>query len=281
MRTPSGKRTQSTSPTRRRAPALVVATLIGAFVGALVAVGLTARSGASIDPAGAAARPPSPPVVDGEWPVTPAPAATQRSSVHPTSFVVADATKPEVPLFASPGEPQGTTMENPTWEGLDVVFLVLERRSGWLRVRVSARPNGMTAWVREGDVTLRRVPNWIKVEVGARRLTVLHGDDALMSTVVAVGKNATPTPTGSFFVDGVVRLDPPHPAYGAGQLSVSGFSPTLESFGGGIGQIALHGTFATSLLGTSASNGCVRVENNALRQIIGMAPTGTPVEIVA
>ncbi|HMJ74476.1 MAG TPA: L,D-transpeptidase, partial [Iamia sp.] len=125
------------------------------------------------------------------------------------------------------------------------------------------------------------VPNWVKVEVGARRLTVLHGDTPVLSTIVAVGKGDTPTPLGSFFVDGLVPLEPPDPAYGAGQVSVSAFSETLTSFGGGVGQIALHGTQATALLGQETSNGCVRLDNDAIRQVMLLAPTGTPVEIVA
>lgn len=218
----------------------------------------------------------APPVVEGAWPVTEA----SPIPVTPTSFVVADAVGPTVPLWTSPGEPMDRALDNPTWEGLAVVFLVLETRGEWHRVRVSSRPNGMVAWVRRSDVTLRRVPNWIKVELGARRLTVLHGDTPLLSTTVAIGRDGTPTPTGSFFVDGLVRLDPPHRAYGAGQVSVSGFSPTLESFGGGVGQIALHGTFATSLLGESTSNGCVRLDNESILRVMEMAPTGTPVEIL-
>jgi hypothetical protein len=38
------------------------------------------------------------------------------------------------------------------------VFSVIEERPTWLRVRVSSRPNGLTAWVRRADVTLREVP---------------------------------------------------------------------------------------------------------------------------
>lgn len=76
-------------------------------------------------------------------------------------------------------------------------------------------------------------------------------------------------------------LDPPHPAPYAGQVSVSGFSEVLTSFGGGVGQIALHGTSAPGLLGQETSNGCVRLDDGTIREVIGLAPTGTPVQIVA
>jgi len=220
--------------------------------------------------------PPGPALVEGDWTPT-----TPPKPKRPDSFTVADANGPSIELWKAPAEPMGMALDNPTWEGLDVVFSVLQEQGAWLHVRVSSRPNQKTAWVRKADVTLREVPNWVKVEVGARRLTVLHGDTPVLSTIVAVGKGDTPTPLGSFFVDGLVPLEPPDPAYGAGQVSVSAFSETLTSFGGGVGQIALHGTQATALLGQETSNGCVRLDNDAIRQVMLLAPTGTPVEIVA
>ena len=161
-----------------------------------------------------------------------------------------------------------------------IVFGVLDHRGEWMQVRVSTRPNGRTAWVRAVDVRMRRVPNWIKVELGLRRLTVFHRDEPLLTTEVAIGRSSTPTPTGSYFVDGRVLLDPLHPAYGAGQVSISAFSEQLRSFGGGVGQIALHGTMAPALLGQAISNGCVRMANDALVAVLDLAPTGTPVEVV-
>ncbi len=251
---------------------MAVAICLGLLVGILAA---TARPAEVVVARAPQQPPPGPALVEGDWAV-----ATLPVPVHPTSFVVADAVGPSIELWSAPDEPLGRSLANPTWEGLDVVFAVLQQQAGWLHVRVSSRPNGMTAWVRRADVTLREVPNWVQVEVAARRLTVFHGDTPLLSTTVAVGKGETPTPIGSFFVDGLVPLDPPDPAYGAGQVSVSGFSETLSSFGGGVGQIALHGTQATALLGQSTSNGCVRLDNDAIRRVMFLAPTGTPVEIV-
>ena len=251
---------------------MAVSICLGLLVGILA---VTARTAEVVVARAPRQPPPGPALVEGDWTVSAPPAP-----VHPTSFAVADAVGPSIDLFSAPDRPPGDALANPTWEGLDVVFAVLEEQGSWLRVRVSSRPNGKTAWVRRSDVTLREVPNWIRVEVAARRLTVFHGDTPLLGTTVAVGKGETPTPVGSFFVDGLVPLDPPDPAYGAGQVSVSGFSETLTSFGGGVGQIALHGTQATALLGQSTSNGCVRLDNDAIRRVMMLAPTGTPVEIL-
>lgn len=209
----------------------------------------------------------------GDWPAKP---------THPTSFVVADAIGPSVMLFSAPGQvlAEKPQLDNPTWEGLPVVFLVLDQQKDWLKVRVSMRPNETVAWVKRSQVKLRTVPNRIVVNLSTRTVAVFHGDDQLMEAAVAVGTERTPTPVGQFFVDGWVPLSGSGP-YGAGQLSVAGFSNVLHSFGGGVGQIAIHGTNRPELMGEAVSNGCVRTDNTTINNLAAMAPLGTPVEVVA
>lgn len=217
---------------------------------------------------------PAPATIDVDW-STPEP-------VVPTTFLVADATGPTVDLFAAPGElyeprPQ---MDNPTHENLPVVFLVKAVEGEWVKVQVSSRPNELLAWVHRSEVKFREVQTRILVEVGASRVTVFWDGRPVLQDTVAVGSDRTPTPIGSFFVDGWVSLDGTGP-YGKGQLSVAGFSDVLTSFGGGVGQIALHGTNRPDLLGQAVSNGCVRMENDTIVKIAAMAPLGTPVDVVA
>jgi hypothetical protein len=200
----------------------------------------------------------------------------------PKDFLVADATGPGVALYSEPGVPvpSGRVMENPTWEGLHLTFLVRERTLDWLRVQIMSRPNSALAWIKRSDVTLRRVQHHIQIEREAKRLTVLAGEEIVFQTSVATGKASSPTPLGTFFVDGVVHLDPPHRSYGVGQLSFTGFSEVYESFGGGVGQVAMHGTQNPALIGTPASNGCVRMRNEDITRAMELAPTGTPVEVI-
>jgi lipoprotein-anchoring transpeptidase ErfK/SrfK len=208
---------------------------------------------------------------------------------HPESITVADAAVPKVQLFDAPdvvsltsGFPteQEGVLDNPTWEKLPVVFLVKEIRPHWLHVAVSTRPNGRQAWVRASDVTVRTVPNWIRVELGSRKATVYHGATVVMEAPVAIGKDSAPTPTGSYFVDGALKLRNPNGEYGAYQLSISAFSDIFQQFGSGVGQVALHGTNRPDLLGQAVSHGCVRFSNEAITQMVDLAPLGTPVEIV-
>jgi len=128
---------------------------------------------------------------------------------------------------------------------------------------------------------MRTVPNRVLIEVGARRVTVFHGDTVLLRETVAVGTDRTPTPLGNFFVDGAVKVPYDTGPYGAYQVSVSGFSDVLQSFGGGVGQIAMHGTNRPELLGQPVSNGCVRMTNENITKMVQLAPLGTPVDVVA
>ena len=252
---------------------------VGCVVVALLVLGLVvglSSSPRSLVPEVIAGKPAaaSPAEVRGTWPARP---------TTPTSFLVADAIGPEVHLYSAPDVPlaEKPTMANPTWEGLAVVFSVLDQHDGWLHVRVSRRPNSLTAWVPASEVSLRTVPNHVLIEVGARRVTVMHGADVVLQAPVAVGTDATPTPLGSFFVDGTVAVPNTGGPYGPFQVSVSGFSNVYSSFGGGVGQIAMHGTNHPNLLGQAISNGCVRMDNTVITQMANLAPTGTPVEIVA
>lgn len=218
---------------------------------------------------------PGPSTLEGRWPAKPKPKA-------PTSFLVADAIGPRVSLFAAPDVPLADkpTVSNPTWEGLPLVFSVLEDRGPWLHVRVSRRPNDFTAWVQRSQVTLRTVPNHVLVEIGKHQVTVFHGDEVLFRAPVATGRPNTPTPTGNFFVDGIVPIRYSGGPYGPFQVSISGFSNVLRSFGGGIGQIAMHGTNHPELMGQNVSNGCIRMQNESIKKIAMLAPTGTPVTVI-
>jgi lipoprotein-anchoring transpeptidase ErfK/SrfK len=194
---------------------------------------------------------------------------------------IADAVVPKLRLYSEPGQAEpDDVMNNPTWEGLPVVGLVMQRQGDWIEMQISRRPNEATAWVQASEVRLRTTPYRIRVSSSAHRLTAYRGNEVVLDVPVAVGTGGTPTPTGSFFIDGIVtNLDPSGP-YGPAQLSVAGFSNVHQRFGGGIGQIALHGTNAPGSVGRSASNGCVRLTNDDIMKLVGMVPTGTPVEIL-
>jgi lipoprotein-anchoring transpeptidase ErfK/SrfK len=199
---------------------------------------------------------------------------------HPGSSNVADAAVPSVPVFDTPSAPGPShTLGNPTIEGVPLVFLVKQNRGDWLKVQLPVRPNESTGWVKAADVRLRSVANHIIVEVSKRKLSVFSGSQLLMQAPVGVGKAHTPTPPGNFYVD--ISVKNPGGAYGRHMLSVAGFSNVLKSFGRGVGQLAIHGTNNPPSVGQFSSNGCMRLNNEDVVRLAGLAPTGTPVFILS
>ena len=148
------------------------------------------------------------------------------------------------------------------------------RRHGGSRSLQHLSPGGLEG---EGRADLRSARN---LQLSTHTLTVYDGDSDTIrfQTEVAVGRGSTPTPTGDFYIDIVNPLGG-HRVYGWGQLSVAGFSNVLQSFGGGIGQIAIHGWNDDNIMGSSVSNGCVRMRNDDIARVAELAPLGTPVHI--
>jgi lipoprotein-anchoring transpeptidase ErfK/SrfK len=177
--------------------------------------------------------------------------------------------------------PQTTPWGSPT------AFLVREARRTaggevWLKVLVPRRPNGSSGWLLRDQVRLRPLDHSVEVDLSDRTVRLLRGGRAVRTWRAGVGRAWTPTPTGSFYV--TVKLRPPQisSVYGAWALGLSGYSEVHEQFGTGDGQIALHGTHNPAAdLGREVSNGCVRMDNQAISTLAGTLPLGTPVTIRA
>jgi lipoprotein-anchoring transpeptidase ErfK/SrfK len=170
--------------------------------------------------------------------------------------------------------------------GVRTVFGVLDERlaadcrATWLRVQLPIRPNGSVGWVRSRDVRRFKVATRVTVDLSERNVTVMQGDREVLSVDAAIGKPATPTPTGRFYVNQRLLASDPTGPWGPGGVGVSAFSPVLQDWAQG-GPIAIHGTNTPQLIGSAVSNGCVRISNFHLRQLMRLAPEGTPVVIRA
>jgi hypothetical protein len=149
----------------------------------------------------------------------------------------------------------------------------------WLRVFLPDKPNESQGWVRAEQLDTFTLASSILIDVSERRLDLYRRGRLVESFPVAVGKAATPTPRGRFFV--TVQLEPPNPggAYGPVALGLSAYSEVLTWWEGG-GQAAIHGTNQPGSVGNAASNGCVRMRNEDVRFLAGQVPVGTPVVIV-
>jgi lipoprotein-anchoring transpeptidase ErfK/SrfK len=145
-------------------------------------------------------------------------------------------------------------------------------------VQVPTRPNGVTGWVPAKQVGIARIRTRIVVDLSQKRVTLYRSGKRVLSSTAAIGSAATPTPTGSFYVNQrLIPTDPTGP-YGPGAVGISAFSEVLTGWTQG-GPIAIHGTNAPWSIGKAVSNGCIRLPNAVLRRVFAQALNGTPVVI--
>jgi lipoprotein-anchoring transpeptidase ErfK/SrfK len=145
-------------------------------------------------------------------------------------------------------------------------------------VQIPRRPNGVTGWVPSRQVGVEPVRARILVDLSEKRVTLYKNGKRVLSATAAIGSSATPTPTGSFYVN--QRLIPSDPSgpFGPGAVGISAFSNVLTGWTQG-GPIAIHGTNEPWSIGKAVSNGCIRLPNATLRRVFAQAPGGTPVLI--
>jgi lipoprotein-anchoring transpeptidase ErfK/SrfK len=145
-------------------------------------------------------------------------------------------------------------------------------------VQIPRRPNGATGWVPSRQVGVEPVRTRILVDLSEKRVTLYRNGKRLLSATAAIGSNATPTPTGSFYVNQrLIPTDPSGP-FGPGAVGISAFSNVLTGWTQG-GPIAIHGTNEPQSIGKAVSNGCIRLPNATLRKVFAQALSGTPVVI--
>jgi lipoprotein-anchoring transpeptidase ErfK/SrfK len=165
-----------------------------------------------------------------------------------------------------------TEMGSPTW------VPVVQTQPGWDMVLLPDRPDRSTGWVPAGNGSLQtaRTPYLIKVNTGARRLTLDKDGTSQGTWPVAVGAPGTPTPAGRTFV--LASLEPAQPTYSWLILPTGAHSDSLETYGGGPGTVGLHTWPDSSVFGHAVSHGCVRVPQAGLRKL-SHVPLGTIVVI--
>jgi lipoprotein-anchoring transpeptidase ErfK/SrfK len=168
----------------------------------------------------------------------------------------------------------------PTVFGIRGARVDRECKPTWYFVQLPMRPNGVTGWVRAADVSVATTTARIVVDLSARRVTLFQKGRRVLSTSAAIGSPATPTPTGTYYVNQrLIPTDQSGP-FGPGAVGISAFSNVLTGWTQG-GPIAIHGTDAPWSIGRAVSNGCIRLPNQTLRRVFARAIAGTPVIIHA
>lgn len=193
---------------------------------------------------------------------------------------IATASGKAVDIYKTPDDPTPyLRLNSPNPDGAPRVFLVTERKSGWLHVFLPVQPNGSQGWVSTDQVRTAKTSYWLQVLRSGHRLKLYKGKQVVVSTPAAIGSTDTPTPGGAYYLTEL--LQPPNPSgdYGPYAYGLSGQSTALTQFNGHDPVIGIHGTNHPELLGTSVSHGCIRVSNAVITQLAKMLPLGTPVQI--
>jgi hypothetical protein len=207
-----------------------------------------------------------------------APALTASQATMPSRPALP---RPDYDIEGRYATDSGWTFSNPTSFGEPLAFVVTEARGDWVKVLLPVRPNHTEGYVSRDQVDLSQHDYRIELRLSEHRLSAFRGSELIADTPVVTGKDATRTPTGRFFVTDKVEQSNPDGFYGPYVLALNGYSEQLDIFDDGVPVIAIHGTSRPDLLGTSASNGCVRIPNEVITQLHDELPLGTPVEIYA
>ncbi|MCW3042843.1 MAG: ErfK/YbiS/YcfS/YnhG family protein [Actinobacteria bacterium] len=157
-------------------------------------------------------------------------------------------------------------------------FLVLDHQPGWFHVLLPVEPNGSTGWLKASDVQVAATTDYLRVTVSQFRIDHYVAGKWHGGFRVAVGKPSTPTPTGLFYILASQQVD--QAPYTPGIFALSGFAPQpIPGFLGAT--LGVHGWTDPSVIGTRASNGCVRLMSKDMEPLLRTLILGTPVDIVA
>lgn len=159
-------------------------------------------------------------------------------------------------------------------------LLVINREGDWLRVRLPDRPNGRTGWILADRCQLEKTDWRVEIDLSSRQTVVYHDGKVRRRFACVIGKPSTPTPTGYFFIT-EKALQPKGSLIGPWALCLNGYSNVLKQFGGGPGQIALHGQQGRlkAPMRSASSFGCIRYSTEATNWLAAKLPEGTPVRI--
>lgn len=120
----------------------------------------------------------------------------------------------------------------------------------------------------------------IIVSIPDRRLALIEDGEVKKVFTVAVGKDSTPSPSGSFHI--VNRVSQPT-YYHKGKVIPSGPVNPLGTRWIGLSEhgYGIHGTNAPTSIGKAASHGCIRMARADLEQLFELVRSGDAVEIRA
>ena len=253
---------------------MIIPRLVLILVGATVAALLLSGCG-PVGHDGVASGTPASPSQPSKTPVAvPVPPV---AAPMPAIGTAATATTARTSVYVKPGGALKSLLANPRPSGAPLTFLVVQSIDGWLEVNLPDRPNGSRGWIDASAVSLHSLEYDLRVSTEQNTLTLYRNNMLEKTYSVATGTGGTPSPRGSFYLTEL--LAPTNAGYGPYAFGLSAYSEVLTSFGGGPGQIGLHGTEDAASIGKSASHGCIRMSNADITALATELPLGTPITI--
>ncbi|ABF40730.1 ErfK/YbiS/YcfS/YnhG [Candidatus Koribacter versatilis Ellin345] len=118
----------------------------------------------------------------------------------------------------------------------------------------------------------------ILVSIPDRKLALLEDDKVVKVYPVAVGKDSTPSPEGTFTIKSHVT-NPTY--YHEGKVVAPGPQNPLGSRWMGLSEkgYGIHGTNAPKSIGKAASHGCIRMAKKDLEELFTLVKVGDGVDI--
>jgi lipoprotein-anchoring transpeptidase ErfK/SrfK len=120
----------------------------------------------------------------------------------------------------------------------------------------------------------------VVVSIPDRKLALIENGDVKRVFPVAVGKQSTPSPAGSFHI--VNRVTNPA-YYHEGKIVSAGPANPVGTRWMGLSEhgYGIHGTNSPSSIGKAASHGCIRMARADLEELFNLLEVGDAVEIRA
>jgi len=118
------------------------------------------------------------------------------------------------------------------------------------------------------------------VNIPARKIVLVEDGKVVKMYSVAVGKQSTPSPSGSFHVASHVL----NPTYShAGKVVRPGPANPVGTRWMSIGYkgYGIHGTNQPESIGHAASHGCIRIRNRDVEELFELVHVGDEVDLVA
>jgi len=198
----------------------------------------------------------------------PAAGATAGKVLHPKQELVVYASVGGKPIAKLPEIQMGS----PTW------VPVVAQQDDWAQILLPTRPNASSGWVHVTDGAAETAQNDYAVHVDRASFTleILQAGKQVGKWTIGTGKEQHPTPAGRAYI--IASIEETKNTYSPIVLPLSYHSDSLETFGGGPGTVGLHTWPDTSFVGKANSDGCIRVTEDALDQLVKL-PLGTIVNI--